>query len=71
MAAKIKTTPFPLVIPGKNSLLGPMKDRSIFVALHMPQQLPVSPPTAVSTVKYPQQSLQIAQNTRISAVFLN
>lgn len=36
----------------------------------MPGKLPIFPPTAVSAVKYQQQSLQIAQNTRISAVFL-
>lgn len=34
------------------------------------RKLPISPPTAVSTVKYQQQSLPIAQNTRILAVFL-
>lgn len=58
------------LFPAKFHCLGLLKDRSIFVALHMPGKLAISPPTAVSTVKYQKQSLQIAPNTRISAVFL-
>ena len=65
-----KTHTFYWLFLAKFHCQGLLKDRSIFVALHMPGKLPISPPTAVSTLKYQQQSLQIAQNTRISAVFL-
>ena len=68
--SKTKTTHFLLVVPSKISLPGPIEKQEYFCSIAYARKLPVSPPTAVSAVKYQQQSLQIAQNTRVSAVFL-